>query len=147
MSGLTSQDGQECPAEGFYYISGTVYLGENAGSDNQLDAVAMVGFRSDPQAGYFDLGGANTDFCSAGSYAKYSYGKMRKRIANAVASFLVTWGTLFFGVLSVLAFVIFLVNRIQRRNDVPFEDADEDLLDGHFNQVIVMSSSRSLVDF
>ena len=31
--------------------------------------------------------------------------------------------------------------------EVPFEDADEDLLDGHYNQVIVMSSSRSLVDF
>jgi hypothetical protein len=147
VSGLTSQDGQACPAEGYYYIYKTVYLGEKDGSDNQLDAVASVGFQSDPEAVYFNLGGANTDYCHAGSYGRYSYAKMGKEIANAVASFLVTWGTLFFGVLSIVAFAVFLVNRMRRRNHATFEDADEDLMGGHFNQVIVMSSSRSLVDF
>ncbi|CAB9509239.1 expressed unknown protein [Seminavis robusta] len=147
LSGLSSQDGQACPAEGFYYLKGTVYLGNKDGNSNSLDVVATVGFRSDPEVGYFDLGGANTDYCEGGSYGKYSYAKMRKQIANAVASFLVTWGTLFFGVIAVVAFGVFLVKRIRNRNDVAFEEADEDLLDGHFNQVIVMSSSRSLVDF
>jgi hypothetical protein len=147
VSGLTSQSGQTCPAEGYYYVYETVYLGDKDGSDNQLEAKASVGFQSDLESVYFDLGGANTDYCHAGSYGRYSYAKMGKQIANAVASFLVTWGTLFFGVLSILAFVIFLVNRIRRRHDVTFEDADEDLMGGRFNQVIVMSSSRSLVDF
>lgn len=147
ISGLTAQGGQSCPEEGYYYISGTTYLGEKDGSGESFDAVATVGFRTDPSVGYFDLGGANTDFCEGGSYGKYSYGRMRKQVASAIASFLVTWGTLLFGVVSVVGIAYFLIQRIRRRNELPFEDADEDLLDGHYNQVIVMSSSRSLVDF
>lgn len=147
ISGLTAQDGQTCPQEGYYYISGTTYLGNKDGSGEYFDAVATVGFRTDSSSGYFDLGGANTDYCEGGVFGKYSYDRMRKQVAGAVASFLVTWGTLLFGVVSVVGIAYFLMRRIRRRNDVPFEDADEDLLDGHYNQVIVMSSSRSLVDF
>ena len=147
VSGLTSQNGQACPGEGYYYIYQTAYLGERGSGDNQLDAIASIGFQSDPDSVFFNLGGANTDYCHAGSYGRYSYAKIGKQLANAVASFLVTWGTLFFGVISILGFIGFLVSRIRKRNDVTFEDADEDLLAGNFNQVIVMSSSRSLVDF
>lgn len=147
ISGLTPQDGQACPQPGFYYITGTTYLGDKDGSGNSFDAVASIGFRTDPSVNYFDLGGANIDYCGGGSYGKYSYGRMRKQVASAIASFLVTWGTLLFGVMSVTGIAYFLIRKIRSRNDVPFEDADEDLLDGHYNQVIVMSSSRSLVDF
>jgi len=69
-------------------------------------------------------------------------------VASSVISFFVTWGTLFIAIASVALFLVFIVRRIRKQNkNVPFEDADEDLLDGNYNQVIVMSSSRSLVDF
>ena len=147
VSGLKAQDGQTCPGEGYYYISGTTYLGDKDGSGNPFDAKAQVGFKTYPDVEYFDLGGANTLYCPGGSLGTYSYSRMKTQFASAVASFLVTWGTLFFGILSVIVFVVFLVRRMKTRNDVSFEDADEDLLDGNYNQVIVMSSSRSLVDF
>lgn len=148
ISNLKAQDGQACPAPGYYYISGSTYLGEKDGSSSSsLDAKALVGFRTDPQVWNYDLGGANTDLCPGGVFGQYSYGYLRKKVANAVASFLVTWGTLFFGVVAVMGFAIFLIRRIKARQNPPFEAADEDLLDGHYNQVIVMSSSRSLVDF
>jgi hypothetical protein len=147
IGNLKAQGGQACPSPGYYYITGSNYLGDKDGSGNPFDAKVNVGFRSDPSMAYFDLGGANTELCKGDFIGKYSYGRMRKQVANAIASFLVTWGTLFFGVLSVLVFAIFLIRRIKERNNPPFEDADEDLLDGHYNQVIVMSSSRSLVDF
>lgn len=147
ISGVVAQDGQTCPQEGYYYISGSSYLGDKDGSGEVIDAVATVGFRTDPSIGYDDLGGANTNYCKQGSFGKYSYDRMRKQVASAVASFLVTWGTLLFGVVSVTGIAYFVINRLRRSSDVPFEDADEDLLDGHYNQVIVMSSSRSLVDF
>ena len=147
VSGLTAQDGQYCPQQGYYYLSGTTYLGDKDGSGESFDAIASVGFRTDPDIAYFDLGGANTDYCERGVFGKYSYDKMRKQVASAITSFLVTWGTLLFGVFSVIGIAYFLIQRIRRKGDVPFEDADEDLLDGHYNQVIVMSSSRSLVDF
>lgn len=147
VSNLKAQDGQSCPAQGYYYISGSTYLGEKDGSGNSFDAKTVVGFRTDPDVYNFDLGGANTNLCPGGVFGKYAYGKLRKQVANAVASFFVTWGTLFFGVVAVLGFVFFLYRRIKAKQNPPFEDADEDLLDGHYNQVIVMSSSRSLVDF
>ena len=147
ISNLYPQDGQNCPEQGYYKLQGTTYLGSKDGSGASFDAKVQVGFRTDPTVDYFDLGGANTAYCPGGSYGKYSYGRMRKQVASAIASFLVTWGTLFFGILSVLAFSIFLIRRMRKRRDLPFADADEDLLDGHYNQVIVMSSSRSLVDF
>lgn len=147
ISGLSAQDGQNCPEEGYYYISSTSYLGDKDGSGQYFDAVTEIGFRTDPNIAYFDLGGANSEYCKGGINGKYSYDRMRKQVASAVGSFLVTWGTLLFVVLSVTGIAYFLVQRIRRRNDLPFDDADEDLLDGHYNQVIVMSSSRSLVDF
>jgi hypothetical protein len=147
ISGLSAQDGQSCPEEGYYYISSTTYLGEKDGSGQYFDSVTEIGFRTNPEIAYFDLGGANSDYCEGGTFGKYSYGKMRKQVASAVGSFLVTWGTLLFVVIAVAGIAYFLIQRMRRRNDVPFEDADEDLLDGHYNQVIVMSSSRSLVDF
>ena len=147
LSNLKAQDGQECPAEGYYYISGSTNLGEKDGSGNPFDAELVVGFRSDPQVYAFDLGGANTDLCPGDVFGRYAFGRLRTQVANAVASFFVTWGTLFFGVAAVFGFVVFLVRRAKAKQNPPFEDADEDLLDGHYNQVIVMSSSRSLVDF
>jgi hypothetical protein len=147
ISNLKAQDGQACPAEGYYYISGSTYLGEKNGSGNSFDAKTVIGFRTDPEVYNYDLGGANTDLCPGGVFSKYSYGRLRKQVANAVASFFVTWGTLFFGVVAVLGFAVFLMRKIKAKQNPPLEDADEDLLDGHYNQVVVMSSSRSLVDF
>lgn len=147
ISGLVAQDGQTCPGQGYYYISGAAYLGDKDGTGNPYDAKAQVGFKSSPELEYFDLGGANTLYCPGSSLGKYSYGRMKTQVAGAVLSFFVTWGTLFFGIFAVLVFGVFIVRRAKTKRDVPFEDADEDLLDGNYNQVIVMSSSRSLVDF
>ena len=147
VSGLTAQDGQTCPEQGYYYISGSTYLGDKDGSGNPFDAKAQIGFKTYPEEDYFDLGGANTLYCPGGFLGQYSYSKMKTQVASAVLSFMVTWGTLFFGIASVLLFSVFLVRRARRSRNIPFEDADEDLLDGNYNQVIVMSSSRSLVDF
>jgi len=147
ISNLYPQDGQTCPEQGNYKIQGTAYLGNKDGSGESFDAKAQIGFKSDPSIDYYDLGGANTAYCPGGTSGKYSYGKMRKQVASAIASFLVTWGTLFFGVLSVFVFAVFLIRKMRNRSEMPYADADEDMLDGHYNQVIVMSSSRSLVDF
>ena len=147
VSDLKAQDGQQCPEQGYYYISGYTYLGDKDGSGNPFDAKAQIGFKTNPEENYFDLGGANTLYCPGGFLGQYSYSRLKTQVASAALSFLVTWGTLFFGIASVLLFAVFLVRRARRSRDIPFEDADEDLLNGNYNQVIVMSSSRSLVDF
>jgi len=148
VSNLKAQDGQTCPEAGYYYISGSTYLGDKDGSGSPFDAVAELGFKSYPEQAYFDLGGANSLYCPGGSMGKYSYSRMKTTVASSVISFFVTWGTLFIAIASVALFLVFIVRRIRKQNkNVPFEDADEDLLDGNYNQVIVMSSSRSLVDF
>ena len=76
LDSLQSYDGSACPNAGVYLISDKFYFDsqEDEYDTYNFNPVPSIGFQSDVEMNYFDLGGANTNFCAGGTFQNWSTG-------------------------------------------------------------------------
>lgn len=148
---LSSVDGAACPAAGVYLIQDKFYF-DSAVDDyvaSSFKPVPSVGFQSDVEINYYDLGGANTDYCAGGTFQNWSTG-MGNTMSKTLHFFLVTFAVLFVVSAAFLAWRYYAMKReldAVTMNKKPLEAMQEDLLDEEdVRRIAMMGREKDLID-
>jgi hypothetical protein len=142
---IKSKDGSTaCPAAGNYTITDRFYWG---GQSDQykysFTPKVSLGVASVQNNNQYDLGGANTNKCSGGTFSTWTSG-VAKSAAESVASFFVTFGVLVGSILAILI-AAWGIMRSSRRKREPAIIVDEDL-DEMSYKAIRDNNNNSVVD-
>lgn len=148
---LTSVDGAACPAAGVYLIQDKFYF-ESAVDDydaSSFQPVPSIGFQSDVEKNYYDLGGANTDYCAGGTFQNWST-NMNNTMSASLRFFLVTFAALFAVSAAFLAWRYYAMKReldAVTMSKKPLEEMQEDLLDEEdVRRIAMMGREKDLID-
>jgi len=137
----SSSSDVSCPGKGYYQLYYIFHWGSQA-DDYEYSFIPKVtiGFTSNPSKGVYDLGGANTNYCSGDTFIGWTKG-VRKSAANTIKTFFATFGILLCAVLAVFCSG-WLIMR-QSRNQ-PKEVIVEDPLDeNEKHKVALMGDSKN----
>jgi len=137
--------GEKCPSRGYYKLYYVFHYGDQSDSYSYAFVPKVtVGFYSNPNKNQYDLGGANTNACSGGTFTNWTKG-VRKSAANTIKTFLATFGILLCAVLAV--FVAGWLIMRQARNQ-PKEVIIEDPLDDNEKHKVALvgNNKTSLLD-
>ena len=148
-STLKSLSGAACPAAGVYMITDKFYF-DSANDDDyshSFKPVPSIGFTSSIDMNYFDLGGANTDYCKGGTFQNWSTG-MGNTASATLHFFLVTFAVLFVVSGAFLAWRYYAMKReLQVVHKKPLEAMQEDLLDEEdVRRIAMMGREKDLID-
>lgn len=143
---LTSQDGSICPAAGVYSVSEKFYFGNKQEDyDYQFKPVPVIGFTSNVEQNYYDLGGANTQACKGGTFQNWST-NMGNTASKTLRLFLVTFGILFAVSMTFIAWRYFAMKR-ELKVGPKREEMEEELLDDEdLRRIAMMSREKDLID-
>lgn len=154
LSTLQTENGgyYQCPSggsieSGSYYIRSHFYLGEQEESDSysyNFVPHVVIGFSSNEEVGYYDLGGANTDSCEGKSFLAWTNKIGRK--SETLQTFLLVFGLLSFTIVAVGMMGYYIVKQAR---DVVAASVKEELLD-HDNEahkMALVGQNRDLVKY
>jgi len=147
LSGLKSLDGAVCPGVGLYMVTEKFYFAkQNDEYQYSFKPVPSIGFSSDLNKNYFDLGGANTDSCAGGTFKNWSTG-VSNTASKTIQFFFVTFGAL---LAASGAFLAWRYCAIKRELDISpkrEEAMHEELLDEEdFRRIAMMGREKDLID-
>jgi len=147
LSTLKSLDGAVCPGVGLYMVTEKFYFAyQNDEYQYNFKPIASIGFASDVNKNYFDLGGANTDSCPGGTFKNWSTG-IDNTASKTIQFFLITFGALLFGTGAFLAWRYWAVKRELNVGPKREESMQEDLLDEEdVRRIAMMGREKDLID-
>lgn len=146
---LQSLDGVECPAPGLYMVTEKFYFDKQNDEYDEYNfkPVPSIGFVSDQDKNYFDLGGANTDACAGGTFKNWSTG-MGNTAGKTIRFFLVTFGVLLGATGLFLAWRYFVMKReLDASTPNKKEEMEEELLDEEdVRRIAMLAREKDLID-
>ena len=144
---LQSVDGGACPGAGIYMVTDKFYFGSQSDDyDYNFKPVPSIGFVSDVDTKYYDLGGANTNSCAGGTFQNWSTG-MGNTAAKTIHFFLVTFAVLFAGSMAFLAWRYYTMKRELDIVPRKMEAMQEELLDDEdVRRIAMMGREKDLID-
>jgi hypothetical protein len=153
LSSLQKKSGSGCPYQGTYRIQTSFYW-EDVQYDylrNAFYPTLMVGLKSTIGMKSYNLGGANTVYCTGSTFSIWST-RLRTTYANAISNFMKSFGILLFTIVIMGVFVWFLVQRPtsvrdagQKMGVIKRDIVAEDEFD--FSKMKSPHNGQNLVDF
>jgi hypothetical protein len=97
--------------KGSYVLFYQYYWGEQSDSYSYIfKPKVQVGIASSSDKQHFDLGGANTNYCSGDTFTSWTEG-VRRSAANTIQSFFITFGLLLGTVIGIVAVAYFVMSK------------------------------------
>lgn len=135
LSSLKRKSRSQCPYNGYYQVKTHFYWGSDVDTESFLPTIT-VGFKSSAKKQVYDFGGANTDLCRGSTFLTWSDG-VRVSYANAMGTFLKTFGVLLITIIMMGFFAFFLSKRPRS-----FKEAKSQLIESNRNFISSVKKLR-----
>jgi hypothetical protein len=144
-----ASDGEHAEV-GYYYFQEQFYWGsqDDAYEYSFLPKV-VIGITSDPAKNVYDLGGANSEYCSGNTFTKWTTG-VGKSVSNTLRTFLITFGLLMGTIISILWAGCYITKANRRKIGDEEVLIDQDLIDQdkeNERKIAMVGKNRDLVDY